>query len=164
MALTAAETGRLGERREAVTPPFSLVVSRALGTVVVAVRGELGRSSSAPFGVVLTDLIDGQGNLAVIVDVGDLERIGPAGLDVLAAGARALEQRGGRLTLREPSPEVRDALMLAGLIGLVAAPPPFVPARRPSALIRRAAASSRSSHPAGTDIVSHTTESFDHRR
>lgn len=152
MAVTPVEPGR-SPRRRVATPPFSLIVTRALGTVVVTVHGELGLSASAPLGIVLADLIDGQGNLAVVVELPGLERVGPAGLEVLSAAAVALERRGGQLRLRRPSPEVSDALMLAGLARLIAVPGEPEGSGRPSTLLRRAVAPpARIAHPAGSNL------------
>ncbi len=84
----------------------TLVIGRALGTVVVTVRGELDAAAIARLERVLTDLIEGQGNLTVAVD-----------LSRVLAARRAVEafvstQRdrfpGANLTVRRPEPAERS--------------------------------------------------------
>lgn len=94
---------------------FSVAVGRALGTVVVTVHGELDTSSSTYLGGVLDDLIDAQGNLAVVIDLRDLRRIDASGLAALDRSARAMAMRGGELSLSGPGDDVRHALLRFGL-------------------------------------------------
>ena len=49
----------------------SIVIGRFRGTVVVTVHGDLGPTRAAHLGLMLTDLIDGQGNLSLVVDLHD---------------------------------------------------------------------------------------------
>ena len=61
-------------RRDAVaraghSAPFSLAIRRELGTVVVTVDGELESRSCVAVERVLTDLVEGQGNVRVVVDM-----------------------------------------------------------------------------------------------
>src|SRR5687768_9691404 len=58
-----------------VHPGFWLAISRALGTVVVTVHGRLDGTASRQLDGVLTDLIDGQGNLDVVADLWDVKTI-----------------------------------------------------------------------------------------
>lgn len=51
--------------------PAEVVVGRYQGTVMVTVHGELDPAKVAHLRLLLTDLIDGQGNVAVIVDLQD---------------------------------------------------------------------------------------------
>lgn len=66
-----------------------------MGTVIVTLHGDLGRQASVALAGMLRDLIDGQGNLAVTVDLGDVGRVDPSGLDVLASAAARASSRGG---------------------------------------------------------------------
>lgn len=89
---------------------FSLAVSRVRGTVVVTVRGDLEVSGSEQLGQVLGDLIDGQGNLAVVVDLTDATSIDPMGMKLLVEAANRAYAQGGRLTISEAPDAVLEAL------------------------------------------------------
>lgn len=112
--------------RARVPPPAaprgSLVVGRFQGTVTVTLHGDLALTASTGLGKVLGDLIDGQGNLAVAVDLRDVGRIDAAGVDVLARAGEKIAARGGELRLGGPTNAVFAALALAGLAGLVSIP------------------------------------------
>lgn len=96
-------------------PSFSVVISRAMGTVVVFAHGVLDPDSSRVLADTLRDLIDHQGNLAVVVDLRDLAVADPVCLGVLAAAAASAGRRGGELTVADPSKAVAQALTLAGV-------------------------------------------------
>lgn len=98
-------------------PP--LVVGRVLGTVVVALSGEIDGCTSSFLGAVLTDLIEGQGNQAVVVDLADLRRLDRSATEVLATAAHTSSRRRGRLALSRPSADVAKVLAAAGLAELV---------------------------------------------
>lgn len=131
---------------------FAVAVGRAMGTVVVTVRGDLDLPRSTFLAAVLSDLIDGQGNLAVLVDLRRLGRIDPGGLEMLAQKAKSLERRGGRLRLHEPRPPIRDALALAGLMGLVTMDGRMSEWTAPIAMIHEVGVSDRTLHPAGSRL------------
>ncbi len=99
----------------AAAPRLKVVVGRALGTVVVTLHGELSAVTSGVLGDVLLDLIEGQGNLFVVIDMRDI--VIPAGerLDVLVEARASLLDRGGRFLLDAPVGPVRDAVDAAGL-------------------------------------------------
>lgn len=127
---------------------FSIAISRALGTVVVTVHGDLDPPGAKHLGSVLADLIYGQGNLDVVVDLHDASAA--KGLEVFAAAAKQASQRGAALSLCDPPTVFREALIQMGLGQLVrssradgrrAAPVP--PLGRISAL------RDRSAHPSG---------------
>ena len=103
------------------TPPagFSYTVSRELGTVVVTTAGVLDTAGSQVLDAALRDLVDDQGNLAVVVDVADLDLADPSCLAVLAPAAAAAARQNGELTLAHPSPAVERALLQLGLAGSV---------------------------------------------
>lgn len=99
--------------------PWRVDISRTLGAVVVAVQGELALGTSAALGDVLSDLIDGQGNMLVVVDLRAAVVAETDALDVLVAARRSLEDRGGRFLLAAPSPAIGQALVAAGLADAV---------------------------------------------
>jgi len=63
----------------------------------------------------LTDLIDEQGNLSVVVDLGAVGRVTPEGAEVLRASAERLSAKSGSLTLADPTPLVARSLVNCGL-------------------------------------------------
>ncbi|MGH9179848.1 MAG: STAS domain-containing protein [Acidimicrobiales bacterium] len=83
------------------TPPpqLSVAVGRALGIVVVTVRGVLDGVGSVALEHVLTDLIEDQGNLALVVDLKDTTALGPEALAVLLLAAQRARRHGGRFIL-----------------------------------------------------------------
>lgn len=109
------------EPRGSSSARLSLVIGRCLGTVVVTVGGDLEASDAQRLERVLADLIDGQGNLDVVLDLGGLSRLDPCGVDVLAAAADNSAKRGGRLRLGHGRLRgvVLEALCRAGLARLV---------------------------------------------
>lgn len=102
-----------------VTPGFSIVVGRFRGTVVVTLSGGLDALAATRLAATLRDLIDGQGNLSIALDLRGLYKIAPSGLQVLSAAASGLERRGGFLSLSEPPDAIRRCLHRAGLARLV---------------------------------------------
>lgn len=88
----------------------SIHVSRDLGAVIVTVLGALYDHGAAWLGAELSDLIDGQGNLTVVVDLRHTTRVDPAGLGVFAAASDLAERHGGQLTLSGASDDVYHAL------------------------------------------------------
>lgn len=90
-------------------PNLSVVVGRGLGTVVVTVEGEVTLASCQLLEGVLTDLIEGQGNLTVAVDLGKAI-VEPEALMVFIQAARQARRRGTRFILREPPAEAHEAL------------------------------------------------------
>ncbi len=105
------------EGTTAAGPPshFSIVIRRQQGTVVVTVHGELDMSRSDHLGNILSDLIDGQGNLSVVVDLHDATTTEPDSLLVFTEAAERARRRGGTVLLNEPHPTLGEALELRGL-------------------------------------------------
>lgn len=87
--------------------------------MVVTTHGVLDPNSARVLGNALLDLIEGQGNLDVVVDVADLDLSDHLCLAALAPAASAAERRGGWLTFADPSETVTRGLMLADLAGAV---------------------------------------------
>lgn len=108
------------EGRPTIPPDgFSYTVSRARGTVVVTTCGVLDTAGSQVLDAALRDLVDDQGNLAVVLDVADLDLADPSCLSVLAPAVAAAARRNGELTLAHPSASVERALLQLGLAGSV---------------------------------------------
>ncbi|HEX2047118.1 MAG TPA: STAS domain-containing protein [Acidimicrobiales bacterium] len=110
----------LDEPAEVTTAPeppshFSIVIGRRLGTVVVTVHGELDMARAGHLGNILADLIDGQGNLSVVVDLHEATTTEPDSLLVFIDAAERARRRGGTVLLNEPHPTLGDALQLRGL-------------------------------------------------
>ena len=99
----------------APAPHFSIVIGRQLGTVVVTVHGELDMTRAGHLGNILADLIDGQGNLSVVVDLHDATTNEPDTLLVFTEAAERARRRGGTVLLNEPHPTLGKALQLRGL-------------------------------------------------
>lgn len=99
-----------------------LVVSRTLGTVVLALHGEIDGSGTPHLAAVLRDLIDGQGNLALVVDLGGVRGFDQAVAELLRTAARSLNRRGGCLALARPNVALAEALIAAELADLVVDP------------------------------------------
>lgn len=94
---------------------FSIAIGRALGTVVVTVHGDLDELGARHLGSVLADLIDGQGNLAVVVDLQDTVASENGDLSVFATAAAHARRHGGVLSLSDPPDALYRALALVGL-------------------------------------------------
>jgi anti-anti-sigma factor len=100
-----------------ISREFSFKVTRQLSAVVVAVYGELDIAASTRLGAVLQDLIDGQGNLNVVVDLQCITSVDSAALGVLATAHETARGHGGHLKIDGPSDgpnrEIADTLTLA---------------------------------------------------
>ena len=99
--------------------PWRVDVGRTLGAVVVTVQGELTLGTASALGDNLADLIDGQGNMFVVVDLRSAMVADARGLEVLVSARRSLEDRGGRFLLSAPRPEALPALAAAGLVDVI---------------------------------------------
>ena len=89
---------------------LSINVSRDLGAVIVTVLGELDVYGAARLGAELADLIDGQGNMTVVVDLRHTDSVDPAGLGVFGEAAELVRRRGGHLTFSGASDDVYEAV------------------------------------------------------
>jgi len=127
------------------------VVGRFQGTVVVTLHGDVDEDASAALARVLVDLVDGQGNLDVALDLDDVDAIDASGLQALSAAASTIFGRGGELRVACPSGAVWDALLLAGLAYLIIAPLHQVSRRWPPGSQNRSASirAAIDAHPAG---------------
>ncbi len=98
-----------------VDVPFQVVVSRDLGTVVVTVRGELDTYTAPRLRDDFKDLIDDQGNLTVVVDLGEMTFVDSSGLAVLVEALKRMRCHGGNLTLANPNRNTAKVLEISGL-------------------------------------------------
>lgn len=98
-----------------------IVIGRYQRTVVVTVHGELDHPGAAHLGHVLADLIDGQGNLSLLVDLHDATTTATdvKWVSVFAEAAERARRRGGAITLSKPPALVHHALRDGGLGHLV---------------------------------------------
>lgn len=97
----------------------SIVVGRYLGTVVVTVHGELDLTRAGHLGNILADLIDGQGNLSIVVDLQDATATDADSLSVFTEAAERARRRGTTMRLNEPPVPLYEALELRGLAEFV---------------------------------------------
>ena len=96
-------------------PEFTLVFSRALGKVIVHVHGALDANTSLSLKERLVDIIDGQGNRQVVLDLRQMTSVDADGLFVLADALKHLDDSGGELLLSGPTRDVEDQLRSVGL-------------------------------------------------
>ena len=109
---------RAAAGRGPFTPNLSLVVGRAPGTVVVTIDGELNLDSCQIVESLLTDLIEGQGNLAVAVDLARAT-IEPEAVSLFVEAARRAGLHGTKLVLKALPDDAHDPLRSVGLSELV---------------------------------------------
>jgi anti-anti-sigma regulatory factor len=82
----------------------SLRIARQSGGVILTVGGTLDLAGSIRLGAALGDLIDGQGNLSVGIDLRRVMRFDAAGLGVFTVADHLARRRGGTLTVTAPLP------------------------------------------------------------
>lgn len=87
--------------------------------LVLSVEGELDESTAASFSAALAATAGGRIGPDVLLDLGRLYRLDPAGLDAIARAAAELARNGRRLVLACVRPRVREFLSLAGAEALV---------------------------------------------
>ena len=104
----------------------SISVARSAGTVVVTVQGELDAERSKHLGCILADLIDGQGNMSIRVDLHEASATDPDCLWMLTEAAERAHRRGGRMRL-DAAAALTSALQLRGLDAFVGVAPPPPP-------------------------------------
>lgn len=95
--------------------PFSVVFTRAFGKIIVHIHGGLGADKAQELHDRLLDVIDGQGNRHLIIDLRAMTYIDAAGIAVLVDALKRMEQYGGDLVLSGPTVDVMHALDAAGL-------------------------------------------------
>ena len=82
-------------------------ISRALGKVVVTVRGDVDADLAQILHRVLVDLVDGLGSLDVILDLRHADRIDPIGVETVVDITERAARRGATLTVSDPYSKVR---------------------------------------------------------
>jgi anti-anti-sigma factor len=90
---------------------FSFAIGRSGHSVVVTLHGELDQASSAPLERILRDLIDDQGNLAVVVDLRSISAADPSVLEVFLAASGWARSHRGSFRLYGPQANVAEALV-----------------------------------------------------
>ena len=94
---------------------FSIGFRRADDTVVVAVAGELDLYTAPVLRDRLLDVIDGQGNRSVAVDLGDVDFMDSTAIHVLVQALQRVREGGGDLTLVRVPAFARKVLDICGL-------------------------------------------------
>jgi stage II sporulation protein AA (anti-sigma F factor antagonist) len=94
---------------------FSLAFGRAFGAVVVDIHGALDADSAGVLRDRLTDVIDGQGNRHLVMDLAGTTRIDATGLAVLLDAHTRIQKNAGTLVLSGASPGVLFTVEAAGL-------------------------------------------------
>ncbi len=89
--------------------------SRELSEVVISLAGDLYGQSSRVLADRLSDVIDQQGNLAVVVDLEAVTHVDTPGIGVLVDASRRLHEKGGYLALSNPSAAAGRMLERTGL-------------------------------------------------
>lgn len=101
---------------------LSIAVGRTLGTVVVTVEGELTGDGCRLLERLLVDLIEGQGNLAVAIDLARAT-VEPEALVLFISAARRASRRGSKVILKALPSDASEAMRSGGLSQLVDAFP-----------------------------------------
>ena len=94
---------------------FSLVFRRSLGKVVVHVQGSLDANTAPALKARLADIIVGQGNRQVVLDLRRMTGVDVTGLMVLADALKRMEDCAGELILSGPTASVEEQLRAVGL-------------------------------------------------
>ncbi len=94
---------------------FSLVFGRALGKVIVTIQGPVDAETAPELKDRLVDLIDGQGNRQVVLDLRGTTSIDCAGLSVLVDALKRIQKYAGEMVLSGPPGPVMDTLASSGL-------------------------------------------------
>lgn len=92
---------------------LELDVSRAADVSTVSVAGEVDIDSAPRLAAVLTEVA--AESTTVVIDCRRLGFMDSTGLSVLLAAHRDLEERGGRLELRDPPQMLAKMLKIVGL-------------------------------------------------
>lgn len=100
--------------------PFGITVSREDSVVIVSVEGALDAETSPTLRNILSDLVDSQGNLSLVIDLSSLSFLESTAIGVICTLERTLAARNGELVVREPSPAVRRIFEASGLATICA--------------------------------------------
>lgn len=96
---------RPGRREELTTGGTGLVpwftIRRVRGTVVVTVHGEVDLEHWSRIDCLMRDLIDGQGNLDLVVDLWDISHLERTAAPLIVDAARHARAHGGKLRVAD---------------------------------------------------------------
>lgn len=95
--------------------PLRLDYLRQGPTVVVRVVGEVDLATAPLLREALAELIEGQGNLSLRLDLEHLSFLDSTGIGVLVRALRSVRRKGGDLTLTNCRPSTMRILEIAGL-------------------------------------------------
>lgn len=96
----------------------AVAIARAQATVVLTLVGVVDASGAEWLEHLLVDLVDGQGNRSIAVDLCHVEAVDGTVLALLVSVSDLVLRRGGRLVLRDPSVAVLEGLDRAGWVVL----------------------------------------------
>lgn len=82
-------------------PRFSIGIGRSGGTVVITVHGVAGLEDWERIDAVLRDIIDAQGNLDVLLDLGEVAELESDAAPLIVHAAHRAHSHGGRLRLAD---------------------------------------------------------------
>ncbi|MDP1803587.1 MAG: hypothetical protein Q8K72_00330, partial [Acidimicrobiales bacterium] len=93
-------------RQEAAPPAgavahFSIGIGRSGGTVVITIHGVSSHEDWARIDAVLRDIIDAQGNLDVVLDLGEVVSLESDAAPLIVHAAQRAHSHGGRLRLAD---------------------------------------------------------------
>lgn len=94
---------------------FSLTFGRALGKVIVSVYGAVDAQNAPQLRDRLIDLIDGQGNRHLVLDLSEMTLIDATGLSVFVDALKRIRRMAGKLVLSGPGPHIVREFEAAGL-------------------------------------------------
>lgn len=94
---------------------FSLVFGRALGKVIVSIHGPIDAGTAPELRHRLLDLIDGQGNRQVVLELSGTSRVDPVGLRVFVDAHKRMQRIAGELVFSSPPASVARAFRSSGL-------------------------------------------------
>ena len=96
-------------------PLFSLEFGRDHEAVVVKVSGEVDLASTPAIRDALDELIVNQGNLSLRIDLAEVTFMDSTGLNLLVGTLKVLRDRGGSMTIANPTATIRRLFDLTGL-------------------------------------------------
>jgi anti-sigma B factor antagonist len=113
--VVVASTASVSRPTVRVPSEFSLGFHRRGESVVVEVRGDVDAATANRLAARLHDVVAGQGNLSVVVDVGEMTFIDSQGLHALVQAWREARTRGGALRIERASASTARLLEITGL-------------------------------------------------
>ncbi len=80
---------------------FDIGIGRSGGTVVITIHGVSGQEDWARIDALLRDIIDAQGNLDVVLDLGEVATLESDAAPLILYAAHRAHSHGGRLRLAD---------------------------------------------------------------